>query len=382
MICHVSDDFTRTRNLTRFLVVDQLVPVPSLFFIKNGIPIKIVTGTVKTVEDLEEAINGVLQTDSSIGQSSTSSAPTNDSTGVVCEDGVCVKKSESSPSSNDGSSNETEEEKRERLNKAMKLIEQKRIERVKEEKRLEQEREIQRRKEGQEVQNLQKWREDQEMKDLKEERLREKEEARVARQRVLDQIAQDKKERASRFNTSQSPVEPKEATVTSPAPKVFGIPNSARIQFKKPDGETEIVTFDSGMLFADLHAFVQNDILRGAVKSFTLATTFPRREFASSDFDKTLADLGLTPSSVLLIITGRKPAATSSAPSGVLPTQTDGSFFAMLMALFTGLLTPVVSLFNYLKGFVFAGGAGGASENANDAGKRKRNEEILTANDA
>lgn len=371
---------------------DQLVPVPSLFFIKNGVPVKIVAGNVKSVKELEEAINGVIKTDLSLAQSSTQTqvaqpSSSNDSN-VVCEDGVCHKKpneaeaSQSAP--NTSSKNETEEEKQEKINKALKLIEQKRIERIKEEQKLERQREIERRKDGQEQQNMKKWQEDQEMKQLKEDRMREKEEAKADRQRVLDQIAQDKKERAQRF--APQAAEPKEAPVTPPeaAAKtpVFGIPNSARIQFKKPDGETEIVTFDSSMLFSDLHAFVQNDILRGAVKSFTLATSFPRREFASADFDKTLADLGLTPSSVLLILSGKRPANSPSAPSGVLPTQTDGSLLAMLMALVTGLFTPVVTLFNYLKGFVFASGTGAGGESANEAGKRKRNEEILTANDS
>lgn len=277
--------------------------------------------------------------------------------------------------------NETEDEKQERIKKAMKLIEQKRIEKIQEEQRLEREREIQRRKEGQEVQNLKKWKEDQELKQLKDDRIREKNEAKADRQRVLDQIEQDKKERAQRFSSQTTPTEPKE-TVTPPttATSTSAIPNSSRIQFKKPDGETEVVTFDSDMLFGDLYIFVKNDVLHGTLKDFFLATTFPRREFIEVDFDKTLFDLNLTPSAVLLIIPGRKAPMSTSGPRSVLPTQTDGSFMSMLGALFIGLFSPVMLLFTYLKNFAIR--APQAGESDNDAGKRKRNEDVLAPNDA
>ena len=306
---------------------------------------------------------------------------------MVCDDGVCYKKpseavaSSQQPPAESTEQNETEEEKQERIRKTMKLIEQKRIERVQEEQRLEKEREIQRRKGGQEIQNLKKWQEDQELKQIKDDRIREKNEAKADRQRVLDQIEQDKKERAQRFSSQSSPVTPKEP-VTPPAAQTptTSAPNSSRIQFKKPGGESEVVTFDSDMLFADLYLFVKNDILNGSIKDFVLATAFPRREFLQDDFDKTLASLNLTPTAVLLIIPGKKATSSNPRPSSVLPTQTDGSFMAMLGALFTGLMSPVMLLFTYLKNFVYRAPQAGVSDN--DAGKRKRNEDILAPNDA
>lgn len=369
-----------------------------MFFIKNGVPLKIVTKEVKTVEALEEAIDAVIKNESpqSPGQSSAegsaSSKPSPENAGaeVVCEGGVCYKKpaepvtpTKSEPGTEEATNNETEDEKQEKIKKAMKLIEQKRIERVQEEQRLEREREVQRRKEGQELQNLKKWQQDQELKQIKDDRIREKNEAKAERQRVLDQIEQDKKERAQRFSNQSNPVEPKEP-VTPPAnaAPTSAIPNSSRIQFKKPDGETEVVTFDSDMLFADLHLFVKNDVLHGSVKEFFLATTFPRREFSQAEFDKTLVELNLTPSAVLLIIPGKKATASNPRPSGgVLPTQTDGSLIGMLGALVVGLFSPVMLLFAYLKNFALRAPQPGA-ESDNDAGKRKRNEDILAPNDA
>lgn len=368
-----------------------MVPVPSLFFIKNGVPVKIVTGTVKTISELDEAIDNVINNESLKAQSSsaqglsTESQPAN--ADVVCEDGVCYKKPTEVvvPSQQaetvSPENNETEDEKQEKIKKAMKLIEQKRIEKIQEEQRLERERELQRRKEGQEIQNLKKWQEDQEMKQIKDERIREKNEAKADRQRVLDQIEQDKKERAQRFKTHSTPTEPKEPVVqSSTTTPTTSAPNTSRIQFKKPDGESEIVTFDSDMLFTDLHLFVKNDILHGSIKDFYLATTFPRREFSQVDFDKTLASLNLSPTAVLLIIPGKKAAASPSGQRNVLPTQTDGSLMSMLGALFIGLFSPVMLLFSYLKNFALRQPQAGESDK--DAAKRKRNEDVLVPNDA
>lgn len=343
------------------------------------------TSAIKTVAELQEAIEAAIknepQESSQQVSPSASLPPVAVTANSVTQEGVrFVRPMESSdPPQQQASAPETEDERQEKIKKAMKLIEQKRIEKIKEEQRLEKEKEIQRRKEGQDLITLQKWKEDQEIKQIKDEQKREKDEAKAARQRVLDQIEQDKKERAKRFGNQSSTSEQKTTPVTLPAAtSPTAVPNSSRIQFKKPNGETEIVTFDSGMLFADLHVFVKNDILQGSLKEFILATAFPRREFSQEDFTKTLADLNLTPTAVLLIIAGKKP---TSGPSSVLPTQTDGSLFNMLGAIIFGIFSPVMALFGYLKNLV-ASRNQEPVESANEAGKRKRNEELLAPNEA
>lgn len=390
--------------------IDQLVPVPSIFFIKNGIPIKVITSALKSVEAIEEAISSVLANDSipatssaqfiageiasgssSLSTAAAAAAKEETPTEIVCEGDVCYKKesTESSETAVVKEKEETEEEKQEKIRHAMKLIGEKRAERVKEEEKLELEREVQRRKEGKTLIKLKEWQNEQELKQLKDDRLRDKNEAKAARQRVLDQIEQDKKERAQRYQqfaspttADQPPSTEKPATPTTPTIP----PNSTRIQFKKPDGESEIVTFDADMLFADIHAFVMNDVLNGTnIKEFTLATTFPRREFTSEDFNKTLIDLNLVPSSVIIIIPAKKAKRTTSNhfdASNLIPTQTDGSFFDMISALIMGLFSPVFNLFSYV-GRLVTGNRNVANENNDsEAGKRKRNEDVLTPNDA
>ncbi|CAG9800709.1 unnamed protein product [Chironomus riparius] len=390
----------------QFCKIYQLVPVPSLFFIKNGIPIKVVTSVVKSSDEIIEAIDIIIKSlnedttvDSAVSQelpttsqeakpvieSSPETKPKVESSPeIVCKDGVCYKKEpEKLPeTSSVEKPEETEAEKQEKIKRAMKLIEEKRIEKIKEEQRLEREREIKRRQEGKEVQNLKKWQDDQELQQLKDERKREKMQALEARRRVLEQIEDDKKERARRFNTSATAPEVKEPEKPVQAPTTpTTTSDSAKIQFKKPDGEAEIVTFDVTMLFGDLYSFVRSDILQGTnIKDFTLATVFPRREFTSEDFGKTLLQLNLAPSSVVLIIPGKKTSNNfTQNRSSVLPTNTDGSFFDMISALIMGLFSPIFALFAYVKGFVFKSRDANAE---NDAGKRKRDEESLVANDA
>lgn len=376
---------------------------------------------MKRAEDIAEAIDTILKSESQTSPAGASqqfiaaetSAAANVSrevkeeplspkpveSEIVCDGDVCYRKEkkseevpETSESTDKGSlgeapttPEETEEQRQEKIKHALKLIEEKRIARVKEEQRLEKEREIQRRKEGQEVQKLKKWQDETEMKNLQDERKRVKLEEKAARQRVLDQIEQDKKERAQRFQMTQSSVESPttEQPKTAPAPTTTP-PNSTKIQFKLPNGDSEVVTFESTMLFADVHAYVKSDVLQGSnITDFTLATTFPRREFTTADFDKTLLDHNLVPSSVILVIISKgKTTSNKLTPSSVLPTKTDGSVFDMIGALFMGIFSPVFALFAYV-GRIFSGNRNNVEVNEeSDVGKRKRNEDILTPNDA
>lgn len=372
---------------------------------------------MKTVDEIATAIDSILRESQTAGnasqqfiaaESSGSTSiekkeePAKESTEteIVCEGDVCYRKEKKSEEVSESSEaattsnapttpEETEEQRQEKIKHALKLIEEKRIARIEEEKRLEKEREIQRRKEGQELQKLKKWQDEEEFKNLQEERKREKAEAKAARQRVLDQIEQDKQERAQRFQLTQptadqSTEQPKKAP--TPAPMTTP-PNSTKIQFKLPNGDSEIVTFESTMLFADVHAYVKSDILQGSgIKDFTLATTFPRREFSEVDFDKTLLHLNLVPSSVILVIPCKAKTTSSNnfIPNPVLPTQTDGSFFDMISALVMGLFSPVFALFAYVGRIISGNRNNNAANDGNesDAGKRKRNEEVLAPNDA
>lgn len=170
------------------------------------------------------------------------------------------------------------------------------------------ERELQRRRMGQDLQNFKQRQEESEMKKLQEERKRDKIEEQAVRKRILEQIALDKAERAQRFTliatpeASTSNAEPTApATANNSIPAVGSVQSSARIQFKKPDGETDVKTFSRDDSFSIVRTYVEENVIVGTkIREFALATTFPRYEFKDDDNAKTVFELGLVPTSVIL----------------------------------------------------------------------------------
>lgn len=131
-------------NSYEIFIIDKLVPIPSIFFIgKNGTPLEVVTGIIKTAEELDEKIMDVLQkTGLSLVSTTTpsTSAPTasgttprepstvpDNDTEIVCEGGVCYKKPKDvNPAAIDEPSNESQANQEDKLKRAKELIEKKR----------------------------------------------------------------------------------------------------------------------------------------------------------------------------------------------------------------------------------------------------------------
>lgn len=126
-----------------------------------------------------------------------------------------------------------------------------------------------------------------EMKRLAEERKRQKFEDRMARQKIREQIARDRKER----DTCSKPV----AVQPQPKPtaEVKKDYNTCRLQIKLLDGTATIHSFNATDTLHDVVAYLD---LQGT----KLQTTFPRKIFSTEDEGKTLKDLGLVPSAVLI----------------------------------------------------------------------------------
>lgn len=233
------------------------------------------------------------------------------------------------------------------------------------------ERELQRRRVGQDLQNFKQRQEESEMKKLQEERKRDKIEEQAARKRILEQIALDKAERAQRFNANQN-VSPKPEASTSaasnPLPSVVSDSSVARIQFKKPDGDIDVQTFERDAPFSVVRSYVET-IVGNAIKEFALATTFPRREFKAEDDTKTVSELGLVPSSVLLVL------PLDKATTRKLPLETSYGIVSMLTTIFWGVVNPMFAAFSYVKGWIF-------SRNQSQSGAAKRaNDEELNHNE-
>lgn len=181
---------------------------------------------------------------------------------------------------------------------------------------------------------------DLELKKMAEEREREKKEEAQARQRILDQIAQDKAERALRMRTVENI--PKNEVKTSPPANGASHSSQARIQFRLPTGESKSNMFPNDTTLAKIREYIDGNF-ELPYRDYRLATTFPRREFTSSDNESTLESLSLIPTAVILILPN-----TSSRVSPY-----SRSLVSVVVAMAQSLLQPFYSLSNYVRGFFF-----------------------------
>ncbi|XP_014092728.2 UBX domain-containing protein 4 [Bactrocera oleae] len=419
----------------QFAKIYQVVPVPSIFFIgKTGTPLEIGTGIIASIGELEEKINKVLtlsghstpSTQSSTTfitaeQNAAESKPTakNDSkdaaladnsspstsqstietfsavkqdeqTEIICDGDVCYKKTkeqkedivptdEKPQSSINQGENQNEADAKAQLEEAKKKMEEQRRKRIEEEKQLEKERELRRRREGKEMQTLQEYQREQELKELKENIRREKLEEMAARERIRAQIAADRAERAQKFSTprdASGPTTSAELGTNSGGVSIANpvTPDSTRIQFRFASGNTVAHVFNCQDTLGKLREHVRTDLLPGTgIKDFTLATTYPKRELNIEHDVQTLAELSLFPSAVILII-GKE---STSSPAAIIARS--GGLLNIFTTLVMAILSPVFSVFGYLKNIA----TGGGQKNNNESGASKRaNEEAGAQHDA
>ncbi|XP_054642508.1 UBX domain-containing protein 4 [Dunckerocampus dactyliophorus] len=115
----------------------------------------------------------------------------------------------------------------------------------------------------------------------------------------------------------------------------------ARLQFRLPDGSSFTNQFSSQSKLQEAYQFAVQEV-GNRYGNFSMATMFPRREFTSEDFNKTLLELDLAPSSsIVLVPCGR---ASSVVPSS------GGGIWAVLNTLFH----PILSVWRFLSSWMFA----------------------------
>ncbi|KAJ3407806.1 hypothetical protein CcCBS67573_g02945 [Chytriomyces confervae] len=145
-----------------------------------------------------------------------------------------------------------------------------------------------------------------EMKKLAEAKKREKEQDRIAKQRIKDQIELDKRDRAARaekeklerqgIQAAAAPVQsPVAAAASAAGPKEY---NEARIQLRLAAGGAITQVFKSSDTLSVVYEHVASQT-GNAVGSFKLVQTFPRKVL--DDQSKTLQELGLVPSAALIV---------------------------------------------------------------------------------
>ncbi|EZA52333.1 hypothetical protein DMN91_006700 [Ooceraea biroi] len=385
-----------------FAQIYQLVPVPSLFFIgENGTPLEIVAGNT-TATELVSKINNVLlkagktnknflsilvDEEERMREASTSSSSNNNATEATASNinnvgpnpntgltstvesvttsssndekgltGGAVKTATSSntenQNNNEASKNDSETMQEnqdveltaeEKMERARQLIMLQRKQRLEEEQKKEREREIERRQMGRDVQKMRQMQQELQIKQAQEERMREKAAEAAAREKVRQQIAQDKLERKQKelaLQQQQQQVQQKQ----SQKQLKHSLPSSAatvtRIQFRLPSGNSYTGQFEPTSTLRALRTYVIENI-ELPFRQFVMSTSFPRRELTNEENDKTLLELELVPTAVILIL----PLKTSNVTKAVTSTTQDVGFFSRLIWSF---FTPVIHIYNYI----------------------------------
>ncbi|XP_052769953.1 UBX domain-containing protein 1-like [Mya arenaria] len=202
----------------------------------------------------------------------------------------------------------SEQEKKEQLARLQERLKQKRLEKEAEEKKAEIQREKQRRHLGKDVVSAKERMAEIEMKKIAEQRKREKNEERIARQRVKEQIEKDKRDRAAKFgkastesgaSAASSPPQPA-APPASSAPTEKKEYTDARLQIRLTNGQALTHSFSAKESLAAVRVYVEMN-RTDPPGAFNLMTSFPRKVFTPEDYEKPLVELGLVPSAVLMV---------------------------------------------------------------------------------
>ncbi|XP_030642706.1 UBX domain-containing protein 4 isoform X2 [Chanos chanos] len=393
----------KSETCVQFSQIYPVVCIPSSFFIgENGIPLEVIAGSV-SAQELTKRISKVKEMHSqqldvvanahadtgacadppcpaSTVSDLTAPQPSPDTDSLPVQSQPAATPSVFTPATSKESLSTTEEESRvsgqvtpgddrslssddtsqasqveedldAKVQRLTKKLEERREQRKQGEEENEIKKEIERRKLGKDMLDFKRKQEEEKTKRLLEERNREKAEERAARERVKQQIALDRADRAARYAKNQEEVEAaRQAALQAKLAEQEARREAnqrersaiARIQFRLPDGSFFTNQFPSETRLQEARQFAAQEV-GNRYGHFSLATMFPRREFTGEDLQKTLLELGLAPSaSVVLLPTGR-PANTVVQSSG-------GGLWAVLGTI----LYPLLAVWRFLSGFLFS----------------------------
>ncbi|XP_034042218.1 UBX domain-containing protein 4 isoform X2 [Thalassophryne amazonica] len=384
-----------SETCVQFSQIYPVMCIPSSFFIgHNGIPLEVIAGSVST-EELMKRINGVKQmhakqihggiplpetatlmdtspcdsttTDTSSSQAlPPTSAAKQTRTQIAAAEAVAAAAAASAnmhgvtlrpreginaSSSYGAQCSKSEENLDAKVERLTKKLEERREQRKKGEEESELRKEIERRKLGKDMLDFKRKQEEEKNRRLLEERNREKAEEKAARERVKQQIALDRAERAARYAqkqeedkaSKQAALQARQLEQEAKKEAVLRERSvTTRIQFRLPDGSSFTNQFPSQSRLEEARQFAVQK-LENRYGNFSLATVFPRREFVNEDFSKTLLELELTPSASIIVLPSGKAANSVVQSSG-------GGIWAVLSTI----LYPLLAVSRFLSTFLFA----------------------------
>lgn len=247
----------------------------------------------------------------------------------------------------------------EKVERAKRLLAENKALKAKEEAEKDKNGEAERRNLGKNIQAMKQKQADDEIRKAAEERQKEKEEQRLAKQKIMEQIAQDRAERAEKYKKEKDERDEKmkekqRQKLVAEAEKAEKMAaeraSVARIQFRLPNGVTQNHRFDPEQTIGDLYTFVIDEMTTPYGAAISLSTTFPSRELDQEEKNKTLRDAQLVPSTTILILPKNRGTSMANPSANI----------------FTYIMVWITSFFGWLSGMFF----GGQPSEANRQGPR------------
>ncbi|XP_043467238.1 UBX domain-containing protein 4 [Leptopilina heterotoma] len=342
-----------TETYRFFAQIYQVVPVPCIYFIDTaGLAIEVIASNYQ-IPEVAAKIDDLLVKQGKSASGSSTSLIQSEQKASSENSQANVTSTESTSAAPPATSELTHEEK---VKRAQQLIELQKKQRIEEEIKKEKDRELERRKREREMQEMRLKQRDLEIKQSHEERLKEKAEDAAARERVRQQIAQDKllrkeRELALKKQADQQSSEKQQII----APVVTNHDSSlARIQFRLPSGGTHMGQFEPTVTLGTLRNYVSTKI-EIPFQQFTLSTSFPRKDLLSEDDNKSLIELGLTPTCVILVL------PLNSNSKSIISSSNDVGFLSRII---WTIFSPVIGVYNYVMRYFFNPNRGpGRSQN-------------------
>ncbi|XP_069838747.1 UBX domain-containing protein 4 isoform X3 [Dendropsophus ebraccatus] len=368
---------SKSETCLQFSQIYPVVCIPSSFFIgENGIPLEVIAGSISAeeliakitkVKQMHTGKNDQLAEDTNVPcdppvTGSTESCPVSESPSTESPPEETSSASpETTPESDDSPIEESKEvvegasespnDMAEKMERVMSKLEKKMEEKKKEEQEKEIKKEIERRKLGKDMLEYKRKQEDDQAKRALEERNREKAEDKAARERIRQQIAQDRADRAARFAKNKEEQEAIRAAELQARQAEMEARREAaqkerrtvaRIQFRLPDGSSFTNQFSSEAPLEEARQFAAQTV-GNTYGNFSLATMFPRREFTKEDYGKSLLSLELAPSASIVLLPAGRPARAVVQSS-------DGGVWGFLGTL----LYPLLAVWRFLSSFLFS----------------------------
>lgn len=195
----------------------------------------------------------------------------------------------------------TEEEKAKKKEDLKNLLDKRRAERLIKEKEEAKEREAARREMGKSLATAKVQQQEKEMKQILDKKLKEKQEDRLAKQRVREQIALDKAERAARKqNVASQPIQTPAPVVSSSVKSPTEAPTTCKLAIRLLDGSVQRLEFTPSHLLRDVREPLKN-VSPNLEGNFRFQLSYPSKLYSDDDETKSLLDLGLCPTNSLII---------------------------------------------------------------------------------